>query len=185
TPRPALVPITVALPWVAELRGITLPDIGLRVLEGQRCLASRRGSLLFAHFGLSGPVALDVSRMISGHARPASLHLEFDLLPAVREADLDEELRREALASGKKQLAVILATHLPRRLCDTLLTLANLPVERRAAGLSKVERTQLVQCVKRLRVPITGTLGFEKAEVTAGGIGRKGGDSRAAESRHG
>src|SRR5262249_37527243 len=52
-PRPALVPITVAAAWVKELRGVTVPDVGLRVLEGERVLAARRGSLLFAHFGLS------------------------------------------------------------------------------------------------------------------------------------
>src|SRR5215831_10348818 len=55
-PRPALVPITVAVPWVAELRGVTLPDVKVRVVEETRTLAARRGSLLFAHFGLSGPV---------------------------------------------------------------------------------------------------------------------------------
>jgi predicted Rossmann fold flavoprotein len=182
-PRPALVPITVALPWVAELRGVTLPDVAVRVLEGERCLAARRGSLLFAHFGLSGPVILDVSRVVSGHPNPQSLRLEFDLLPAVREPELDEELRREALASGKKQLAVVLAAHLPRRLCDTLLPLAGLPVERKAAALSKVERSRLVQCVKRLSVPVAGTLGFEKAEVTAGGIELREIDSKTMQSK--
>src|SRR5262245_14119160 len=72
-PRPALVPVTVAAPWVAGLRGVTLPDVGVRVTEGGRELARRRGSLLFAHFGLSGPVVLDVSRVVSGHPRPAEL----------------------------------------------------------------------------------------------------------------
>src|SRR5205814_9391732 len=48
TPRPALVPVTVAVPWVAELRGVTLPDVAVRVIEGERALAIRRGSLLFA-----------------------------------------------------------------------------------------------------------------------------------------
>src|SRR5205814_4852568 len=47
-PRPALVPVTVAVPWVAELRGVTLPDVAVRVIEGERALAIRRGSLLFA-----------------------------------------------------------------------------------------------------------------------------------------
>lgn len=54
-PVPALVPITVAASWVAGLRGVTLPDAALRVREGDQVLASRRGALLFAHFGLSDP----------------------------------------------------------------------------------------------------------------------------------
>src|SRR5436309_3061438 len=72
-PRPALVPLTVQAEWVAGLRGITLPDVSLKVLDDGKPLASRRGSLLFAHFGLSGPVALDVSRAVSGHPAPATL----------------------------------------------------------------------------------------------------------------
>src|SRR5581483_11513164 len=98
-PRPALVPLTVQAEWVAGLRGITLPDVSLKVLDADKVLASRRGSLLFAHFGLSGPVALDVSRAVSGHPAPATLTLEIDLLPTVSEPQLDEFLRTESLAS--------------------------------------------------------------------------------------
>ena len=135
TPRPALTPLTVAVPWVAELRGVTIPDAALRILEEERLLTARRGSLLLAHFGLSGPVALDVSRVVSGHSRPQTLQMEIDLLPALTEPELDDFLRREALASGKKQLAAVLSGYLPCRLCDVLLTLAGLPVDRRAAAL--------------------------------------------------
>src|SRR5205823_411849 len=166
-----------------ELRGITIPDAEVRILEKDRPLASRRGSLLFAHFGLSGPVVLDVSRAVSGHHDPASLELELDLLPAVKEPELDAHLRAEAVASGKKQLAALLAPQLPRRLCETLLALAGLPPDRKAAALSRAERAQLVACVKRLRLPVTGTLGFAKAEVTAGGVTLDEVDSRTFPSR--
>jgi predicted Rossmann fold flavoprotein len=181
-PRPALVPVRVAAPWVAGLRGVTLPDIGLRVLDGPDTLAKARGSLLFAHFGLSGPVVLDISRAISGHPRPETLMLELDLLPSRREAELDDWLRQESTASAKKQLAVVLSAHAPRSLCDTLLTLAGLAVDRRAAALSRADRAKLVNLVKRLRVPVTGTLGFEKAEVTAGGVDLAEVDSRSMRS---
>jgi predicted Rossmann fold flavoprotein len=181
--RPALVPIRAAVPWVAELRGVTIPDVTLRVLDGDSALARRRGSLLFAHFGLSGPVALDVSREISGHPRPDTLALEIDLLPAVKEPELDEFLRTESVASGKKQLAAVLAVHLPRRLCDALLVQAGLATDRRAAALSKPDRARVVQAVKRLRIPVLGTLGFEKAEVTAGGIALDEVDSRSMRSK--
>ena len=182
-PRPALVPLTVQAEWVAGLRGITLPDVSLKVLDADKPLASRRGSLLFAHFGLSGPVALDVSRAVSGHPKPASLTLELDLLPTVPEPQFDEFLRSESLASGKKQLAVVLSDKLTRRIADQILTLAGQPFDRKAAALSKPDRLKLVGLAKRLRVPLRGTLGFEKAEVTAGGVSLDEVDSRTMQSK--
>jgi predicted Rossmann fold flavoprotein len=181
--RPALVPLTVNATWVADLRGITLPDVNLKVLEESKPLTSRRGSMLFAHFGLTGPAPLDVSRAVSGHPKPAGLVLEVDLLPNMVEAAVDEFLRTESLASGKKQLAVVLAEKLPRRVCDQLLLLCGQAVDRRAGELSKAVRANLVSNIKRLRIPLKGTLGFEKAEVTAGGVSLAEVDSRTMQSK--
>ncbi len=125
-PRPALVPLTTTASWVAELRGVTLPNVAVCVREDANVLAQRRGSLLFAHFGLSGPVILDVSRVVSGHAHPESLTVEIDLLPATDAVALATWLRDASLASGKKQLAVVLAERLPRRLAETALEQAGL-----------------------------------------------------------
>ena len=182
-PRPALVPITTTAPWVLELRGVTLPNVGVRILEECKPLIAARGSLLFAHFGLSGPVILDVSRVVSGHTATETLRLELDFLPQMKEADLDDWLRIETAAAGKKLLAALLAVLLPRRLCDALLPLAQLPLERKAAALSKPERQRLAGCIKHLLVPIRGTLGFEKAEVTAGGVALDEVDSRSMQSK--
>jgi predicted Rossmann fold flavoprotein len=182
-PRPALVPITVSVPWVRDLRGVTVPDMGVRILEGQRALVSRRGSLLFAHFGLSGPVILDVSRVVSGHPNPQALTLELDFLPQVKEPDLDEALRVESAASGRKQLAVVVSAWVQRRLADALLVVAGLPIDRKAAALSRPDRTAMTGAIKRLRLPITGTLGFGKAEVTAGGVALDEVDSRTMLSK--
>jgi len=183
TPRAALVPVTVAAPWLTSLQGITIADVYLRVWEDDTCLARRRGSLLFAHFGLSGPVILDVSGVISRHPRPESLTLEIDFLPHFKEPALDEFLRCESIASAKKFLAVILASHLPRRLCETLLVQIGMPTDRKAAGLSKRERGNLVAAVKRLRLAVTGILGFKKAEVTTGGVALDEVDSRTMQSK--
>ena len=182
-PRPALVPITVDAPWVADLRGVTLPDVRVRIMENKEVLQGARGSLLFAHFGLTGPVVLDLSRVVSGHPRPRSLGLEMDLLPTWKETDLDEHLRVETAASGKKQLAAVLTTLLPRRLCDALLPQAGLAVDRKAAALSRADRARLVACLKRLPLPVSGTLGFGKAEVTAGGVALAEVDSRTMQSK--
>jgi hypothetical protein len=182
-PRPALVPITLQTDWIAGLRGVTLDDVNLQVRENDKTLLARRGGFLFAHFGLTGPAPLDVSKAITRHPNPSTLELEIDFLPGMRENDFDEFLKNESLQSGKKLLAGILAELLPRRLCDTLMTVAGQAIDRKAAALSKSDRSRIVGAIKKLRLPIKGTLGFEKAEVTTGGISLVEVNSRTMESK--
>lgn len=192
--HPALVPVTTAAPWVPPLKGITVADVTVQVVESQggdsaaptgqdRCLEKQRGSFLFTHFGLSGPAVLDVSRAISGHPHRKRLRLTCDFLPSLSEAQLDTTLRQQCAVAGKRLLAGIVEAWIPRRLVDTLLQQASVPADRRAAELSKPERMRLIEAIKRLRIPITGTLGFEKAEVTAGGVALDEVDSRTMQSK--
>src|SRR5262249_40930084 len=111
------------------------------------------------------------------------LTLAIDLLPNLPEAALSGFLRAESAASGRKQLAVVLSAHLPRRLADVVLEQAGLAKDRKAAALSKEERRRLVAVMKQLAIPLTGTLGFKKAEVTAGGIVLDEVDSRDMQSK--
>ena len=182
-PRPALVPLTTHAAWVLELRGITLPDVTLSIVEHGKPLAQRRSSLLFAHFGLTGPAALDVSRVVSGHPRPNELTAEIDLLPDRNEEQLTADWRAELADAGKKTLGTLLARWLPQRIADNVLAAAHVPLERRAAEHGKEERARLVRTMKHLPIPLSGTLGFKKAEVTAGGIPLSEVDSRTMQSK--
>ena len=191
-PRPALVPLTTDAPWVRELRGITVPDVALRVMASgdeapraakARPLAERRGSFLFTHFGLSGPVVLDVSRAVSGHANPRSLVLECDFLPSIAAGELSDSLARQATAEGKKQLVSLLPELLPRRLSESLFIAAGLSPTQKAAEAGAAVRARTVDAVKRAAIPLSGTCGFKKAEVTAGGVALDEVDSRTMQSK--
>jgi predicted Rossmann fold flavoprotein len=193
-PRPALVPIETSLAWVHDLKGITIPDVAVTVVERagdasenagstSRPLASRRGSFLLTHFGLSGPAVLDVSGAVTGHPQPENLDLVCDFLPAEKDAEFDDTLRQNVTAAGKKPIAVILPDELPRRLVDALLELAEIPRELRCAELGRAARARLVRTFKHCAIPVTGTLGFRKAEVTAGGVSLAEIDSRSMASR--
>lgn len=185
--RPALVPVAVHAAWVTSLRGITVPDVAVKVVSrrspADAALSERRGSFLFTHFGVSGPAVLDISRAISGHPEPQSLDLECDFLTGTPSARLDECLRQGAATSGKKQLSAILPDELPQRLTEALVGTAGLALQHRAAELSKQERARLVAAFKQNRIPVSGTLGFKKAEVTAGGVSLNDVDSKTMQSR--
>jgi hypothetical protein len=204
-PRPALAPLTTNAAWVKTISGVTVPDVGLRLFSGgcrsrseprpagvaipkhkpldQKPIDERRGSLLFAHFGLSGPVAMDISRAVTAVPDPTALTLLFDFLPDVKTEGLDNAIRAAAAREGKRHVAGWLAPELPRRLIEQLVGLAGLPAELRGAELSKQARTALVHAIKGAAISLTGTRGFAKAEVTAGGVSLAEIDSRTMESK--
>jgi predicted Rossmann fold flavoprotein len=198
-PRPALVPLTCDEAWVRDLKGITVPDVLLRVVDpnsdeppkGKRrrtglppgVLIERRGSMLFTHFGLSGPAVLDVSRAITATADPRKLVLTVDFFPNADAAKIERQLREIAAQEGKRLVSGVVADRLPRRLVDSLLIRAEIAPDRRAAELSTIERSRLIDQLKRCGICITGSRGFEKAEVTAGGVALEEVDSRDMQSK--
>jgi predicted Rossmann fold flavoprotein len=169
-PRPALVPIRVAADWVGGLRGVTVPDVVAAVRdESGRVLMERREAVLFAHFGLTGPAILDVSRAVARSDRPEGLVLTLDLLPAERPEAVDAWLQDEC-RRGRPLVAGVVGRRLPRRLADALLGALAVPADRVGPELSREERRRLVGALKGLRLPVAGTRGFGKAEVTSGGV---------------
>jgi len=128
-------------------------------------------------------VALDVSRAVTAHPRPQTLVLECDFLPTMTANELDAWLRDQAIESGKKQIAVVLAEQLPRRLCEALLAEGGIAAEQKMAELGGKLRERVVEFCKKLTIPISGTCGFKKAEVTAGGVALDEVDSRTMQSK--
>ncbi len=182
-PRPALVPLRVDAGWVPGLKGVTIPDLSASIRSpGGATLLERREAMLFAHFGLTGPSILDVSRAVARHDGPGRLDLALDFLPDVGAEALDRSLRAAA-RSGGRAVASILPEAIPRRLADALLASASIPPGRTGPELSRDERRRLVSALKGLRLPVAGTLGFAKAEVTSGGVALDEVDPETLESR--
>ena len=184
-PHTALVPVTSHAPWVLELQGITLPDVFIRVVDtgSDDVLVGRRGALLFAHFGVTGPAVMDVSHAVSGAARPEVLVLRCDLLPDMPAQKLDALLADQCIGAGKRRVATLLDPWLPHRVGEMLLTQSGITLDRPVAEFSKADRHRLVGIVKRLDIPVAGTMGFRKAELTAGGVALEEIDSRTMQSR--
>jgi predicted Rossmann fold flavoprotein len=181
-PRPALVPICVDAPWVAALRGVTIPDVQARVLDkGGTTLLERREALLFAHFGLTGPAILDISRAVARNEEPETLSLEIDFLPQRAAEALDQHLQ-SACRTGRRPVAALLPEPIPRRLAEALLAHCGIPADRLGPDLARAERWGLIRALKGMRLAVAGTLGFAKAEVTSGGVSLEEVNPRTLES---
>ena len=181
--RPALVPLRVEPEWVPSLKGLSLQDAVASVHgPSGSLLAQRREAILFTHFGLSGPAILDVSRAVARHEGNERLELRVDFYPGVAREEVDRRLQ-SSTRQGRSAVSTLLAADFPHRLADSILDACAIPRSRIGPDLTRQERVRLVSALKGLGMPITGTLGFEKAEVTSGGIALDEVESKTLESR--
>ncbi|MEA2328795.1 MAG: hypothetical protein QOE68_3754 [Thermoanaerobaculia bacterium] len=157
---PALVPLVVEKGhWIAEISGISVDaDLAVKSLTG-RILQRHRGSMLFTHFGLSGPVVLDISRHWIAN-QPATLSANF--LPG----ETFESVEATLIAAAKRNPHATIASAL--RLPDRLL--ARLASDTPLGRISKDDRRRIVRDLVDYTLPVIRDRGFEYAEVTAGGV---------------
>ena len=176
-PAPALVPLSSPAAWVHELTGIAWQGGEARLRRpGGKLLAKRRRPLLFTHRGVSGPAALDLSVHVARGLPGSEYVLALDLYPDIEREVLRELLIEAAGRRGQPRLARVLpesseGESLPRRLLSAITQAAGLGSGELAANaLDKARRHQLIESLKGLEIPIDGTLGFDQAEVTTGGL---------------
>jgi predicted flavoprotein YhiN len=135
---------------------------GIRPVPKERCpFRTRRSGFLFTHQGCSGPAVLDVSHVIvRAQQSTAALRVNWTGKPA---AWWQQQLE------GRHTTTSLLRGHLPRRLADNLLEENGL-ADRKTAQLSAKERQRLIADLTAYLLIPTGHLGYNKAEVTGGGV---------------
>jgi len=165
---PALVPLLVpAKHWITSLTGLTLTGRLTLVGTSGRKLQQDQGSLLFTHFGLSGPLILDMSRHWI-EARETDPGVSLVLSLAGETADLE----RAALAGPPGATALsFMRAFVPERLALAIIyNEAGITADRKLSQCTRVERQSLVRGLTAFPLPISGDRGFDYAEVTAGGV---------------
>ena len=170
-PRPGLVPLLWSRPDArrfGELAGIAVPA---RVRCGG---AEFEEALLFTHGGLSGPAILQASNYwrLGGE-------LQVDLLPGT---DLAADLAARRAAGERQALRSVLAERLPRRLVDALLEGAG--TDRPLAQCADRELAAAAVALQRWRVRPVADAGWDKAEVTLGGVDTRDLSSRTLAARN-
>jgi len=174
-PRPALVPLTFAEDsWgpFAQLAGLSLP-VAIETGEKKARIVFHE-DLLFTHRGLSGPAVLQLSSYWS-EGQP----IRIDLAPGV---DLAAELGR-AKASSRKLIANELAAWLPARLAEAWVR-QDAGWQRPVSEASDKALAALADRLARWSLVPSGTEGYRKAEVTAGGVDTRDLSSQTMESCH-
>ncbi len=177
-PVPCLTPLTSDDALPRALQGLTL-DLALTLwVDGARAVTTQ-GSCVFTHVGLSGPAALDISRhwLRADGARTRAITACFI------SGATEESLLGAWFEAPRVSVRRHLGEHVPDRLVLALCEESDVVPGTPLAQVRKDARTTLLRALVRRDMRITGTLGFEKAEATAGGVVLSEVDPSTLESR--
>jgi hypothetical protein len=207
--RPSLVPLVVnEIERAKSMQGVSLHNVRLtayqcsadeidiaktpikdtgRGIQGKRpqlpVIESRMGDMMFTHFGIGGPVTLQMSLAVVDALEHGPVSVAIDLKPAVSRKELNERLQREFDSFGKRSYRNILKELLPQKLIEPFIEMTGIPPEKCGYEITAEERGWLLSLLKGLRFNIKSSLPMTSAMVTAGGVSLKEIDPQTMGSR--
>ena len=171
--RPALVPLVVREKDAAWMQGLSLRNVGFCVYDKNGKEWYRDfGELMFTHFGLSGPVVLSASGVLSDWwmEHQGDLMADIDLKPALSAEQLDARILREIAAQPNRVYKNLLGALLPQKLIEPFVRRSGIEGTKVSNQLSKEDRAVMVDLLKGFWFTLSGTRPMEEAIVTAGGV---------------
>jgi predicted Rossmann fold flavoprotein len=178
----ALVPLVLSPQMFhAELAGIS-HEAELSVFVNEKRIDHRTGSLLWTHFGISGPVVMDASRHWTS-AESAKPRMQCNLLPGETFERAEQWLIRSANARPRASILNHISARIPERVAAAIFRHAGIDPTTPAGQLSRDRRRALIHNLTGLVLPVVQHRGWNYAEVTAGGVPLSEIDFRTMQSR--
>ena len=166
--RPSLSALETAEDWPKQLQGLSLKNVRLTLKQGKKTLYTEMGELLFTHFGISGPLTLEMSCHLPEDFHDCSVTL--NLKPALTPEQLDARLQRELAGAPRRHLRSVMPSLLPASFAEIFPGLCGVDAEKICAQVSREERRALCEKLQSLPVTVKALRGFDEAIITRGGV---------------
>jgi predicted Rossmann fold flavoprotein len=168
--RAALAPIKMSSAQFAAWSGVALRGGRLKVVQDGKTLTYRDDDILFTHEGISGPAALEVSRIAAEAMEHGSVALVFDFTRGREYGVVDTELNTAIQEQRNKTIATFVERWLPTRLVQPLLDSLGIDPHTRGHVLTRDQRRAVVRFLTGWTIGTIARVPLERGEVTAGGI---------------
>lgn len=179
---PSLVPLVIQEDWCSRLQGLSLKNVELSLRLDEKEIYKGFGEMLFTHFGVSGPLILSASSYYGlamakwekknekkRTAKPEG-RIFLNLKPALTEEQLDKRLLRDFDAQKNKDFKNALDGLFPARLIPVMLELSGIDPDKKVHDITKQERRQFLELIRRLPMTVEKTGSFAEAVITRGGV---------------
>lgn len=181
--NPILVPVKIKETWVKELAGVSLENVSLKLETKKLTSITEPGKILFTHFGLSGPLVLNLSGALGTALKLGSVKLSIDLFPEMSGAELEHKLLYFGEKNKNRKIKNGLEVLMRSALISPILTMANINGEQEFNTLSRIARKKLINILKELILTPGELLKMDQAIASSGGLDLKEVDSKTMRSR--
>ena len=169
---PSLVPFNIDSDIPKRLQGLSLRNVKMTLTDKGKVLYEELGEMLFTHFGVSGPLVLSASTLVSGKDL-SETKISIDLKPALSVEQLDERILRDFSENKNSYFKNSLSRLLPAKLIPVIVELSGIDEHKQVNNVTKEERHNLVNLLKGFTFKIDSLRGFNEAIITKGGVSVK------------
>ncbi|MDD6980745.1 MAG: NAD(P)/FAD-dependent oxidoreductase [Clostridia bacterium] len=166
---PSLVPLISPDPFCADVQGVSLKNVKIRVIDANKTVYEDFGEMLFTHFGVSGPLILSAS----AHLRASDFsdtRLRIDLKPALTDEQLESRLLSDFRENANRDFQNELATLLPQKMILPFAEKIGINPHKKVHDITREERRRLREGLRGLTLPLSGFRPLSEAIVTSGGV---------------
>jgi len=168
---PALVPLVLEDTMFHEhLSGLS-QEVGLTTVVKNRKVDCRTGSLLWTHFGISGPVVMNASRFWTlGHEQGETVEVYGNFLLGQTQEQAKSWFLEQATDNPRRSLLKTWVQQIPERFAEALCSHVECDPKMAVAQLTRKDRDRLLAALTQFKFPVKQDRGWNYAEVTAGGV---------------
>ncbi|HZR24160.1 MAG TPA: NAD(P)/FAD-dependent oxidoreductase [Vicinamibacterales bacterium] len=184
-PTPALAPLLLhdEEPLHRRLSGVS-QDVEVAVWVDGAIATRVRGAMLWTHFGVSGPAALNASRhWARARVEGRTVRVTLSFAPGRTFDEVEAEWTRAAGDHPRTTLETELSRRLPASAARALLQTLSIDGSIALPHVTREDRRRLIHALTAYPLPVTDTRGYTFAEATAGGVALDEVDPATLESR--
>lgn len=187
--KPGLIPIKSDSPICKGAQGLSLKNVTFSIYDKEKLLCKDFGEMLFAHFGVTGPIVLSLSSKINRISnidekiKNKDIYGVIDLKPVLTEEMLDKRIQRDFEKYSNKEFKNSLNDLLPQKLISQVIKLSKIDENKKVHQITKEERNRIIKSIKEIKININGFLPVDMAIITCGGIDVKNVNPKTMESK--
>lgn len=182
--KPALSPILIRERFIRDWQGLSLKNVRLTLFSGGKKIDERFGEMLFTHFGLSGPVVLDISASVYDALKLKNeVAISINFKPALDHKKLEARLLREFKTNPAKSIKNVFKNLLPQGIIRRFLEYCGISGDKSVNQITSEERERLIRGLFDLRLTAEGVMPIKDGIVTRGGVSTKQINPKTMESR--